>query len=227
VLGAEFLPTAVIAHRGASAHKPENTVAAFAHAVALGADGVELDVRATADAALAVLHDLHLADGRVLAAVAAADLPPDVPLLADALAACGSLLVNVEIKSDENGAGAALVEAVVDVATRWGGAVLVSSFDVATVDAAVAAGLPSAQLTLLPDRPVPDLLEWMAGRGLVAWHPYHAVLDGEAVASAHEAGLRVNTWTADDPDRIRELADWGVDGVVTNDVPTALSALGR
>jgi glycerophosphoryl diester phosphodiesterase len=67
----------------------------------------------------------------------------------------------------------------------------------------------------------------MADRRLVAWHPHHGVLDGEAVAVAHGAGLRVNTWTADDPDRIRELAGWGVDGIVTNDVPAALEALRR
>jgi glycerophosphoryl diester phosphodiesterase len=111
--------------------------------------------------------------------------------------------------------------------TRWGGDVLLSSFDPATVDAAAATGLRSAQLTFLPDRPVAELAEWMAERGLVAWHPHHALLDGAAVAAAHDAGLRVNTWTADDPDRIRELAGWGVDGIVTNDVPAALAALGR
>ena len=44
---------------------------------------------------------------------------------------------------------------------------------------------------------------------------------------AHAAGLGVNTWTVDDPARIAELAAWGVDGIVTNDIPTALAALGR
>ena len=55
----------VVAHRGASAaHPPGNTVAAFAAAVALGADWVELDVRLTADGALVVHHDPDLPDGR-------------------------------------------------------------------------------------------------------------------------------------------------------------------
>jgi glycerophosphoryl diester phosphodiesterase len=217
----------VIAHRGASAQRGENTLAAFAHAVELGADGIELDVRATADGELAILHDLHLPDGRPVSAVDAADLPSFVPLLDAALAACGSLLVNIEIKSDEPGAGVALVADVAAAGARWGGPVLVSSFDPTTVDAAAAAGLPAAQLTLFLDRSVPELVAAVAGRGLVAWHPHHATLDEDAVARAHDAGLAVNTWTADDPPRITELAAWGIDGIVTNDVPTALRTLGR
>jgi len=219
--------TLVLAHRGASAQRPENTVAAFAHAADLGADGVELDVRLTADGALAVLHDPLLADGRALATVMAPDLPESVPLLASALSACTGMLVNIEIKSDEPGSGTALVAAVAAVADAWGGGVLVSSFDAATVDAAFDAGLPSAQLTFLPDRPVGELVGWIAGRGLVAWHPHHATLDSATVALAHDAGLAVNTWTVDDPARIAELAAWGVDAIVTNDVPMALEALGR
>ena len=56
----------VLAHRGASAARPENTLDAFRHARELGADGVELDVRATRDGAFVVHHDAHLPDGRVL-----------------------------------------------------------------------------------------------------------------------------------------------------------------
>jgi hypothetical protein len=57
----------VIAHRGASAHHPENTIAAFRGAAEAGADMVELDVRITADGALAVHHDAQLGDGQPLA----------------------------------------------------------------------------------------------------------------------------------------------------------------
>ena len=102
-----------------------------------------------------------------------------------------------------------------------------SSFDPVTVDAAAGAGLPAAQLTFLPDRSIGELVQWVADRGLVAWHPYHAMLDEAAIGFAHEAGLAVHTWTVDAPARIVELAAWGIDGIVTNDVPTALAALGR
>jgi glycerophosphoryl diester phosphodiesterase len=218
----------VVAHRGASAQKPENTVAAFAHAVALGAGGVELDVRATADRQLAVLHDGHLPDGRPIGAVDAADLPVSVPLLAAALEACGPLLVNVEIKADA-GDGLAVVDDVVAAIAAWGGPTIVSSFDPAVVDAVRARdeGVPTAQLTYLLDQPLEDLVAAVAARGHRAWHPHHAMLDEAVIALVHRAGLLVNTWTVDDPARIAELAAWGVDGIVTNDVPTALQALGR
>ena len=78
----------VFAHRGASQRAPENTVEAFRLAAELGADGVELDVRRSADGALVVHHDPHLPDGRLIAATAFADLPASVPTLAAALDAC-------------------------------------------------------------------------------------------------------------------------------------------
>lgn len=203
-------------------------MAAFAHAVELGADGVELDVRATADGQLAVVHDRHLPDGRRVGDVEAADLPDSVPLLGAALAACGQLLVNVEIKAD-TGDGLAVVDDVVAAIRAWAGRAIVSSFDPAVVDAVRERdpGVPTAQLTVLPDQGVDGLVAAVASRGHAAWHPHHAVLDEEVIAVVHAAGLRVNTWTVDDPARIVQLASWGVDAIVTNDVPTALRALGR
>lgn len=223
--------TLVIAHRGASNHGPENTVEAFSLAHRLGADWVELDVRPTADGALAVHHDAHLPDGRAVVDVLAADLPPSVPLLDAALAACGPLGVNVEIKSapgepdfDEDRGLAAPVAAAV---RGWGGPVIVSSFDPRMLDAVrdADAGLATAQLTFLLDRPVEELVARVAERGHRWWHPYDATVDAAAVAAAGDAGLGVNVWTVDDPARMAELAGWGVAGVVTNDVPTAVAAL--
>src|SRR2546425_413652 len=97
-----FLQTEIIAHRGASAAYPENTVEAFRAAGELGATWVELDVRRTSDGRLAVHHDAHLPDGRAIVDVAADDLPPAVPSLAVALEACAPLGVNVEIKNSPN-----------------------------------------------------------------------------------------------------------------------------
>jgi glycerophosphoryl diester phosphodiesterase len=221
-------PPLVVAHRGASAHAPENTIAAFEAAVRFGADGVELDVRATADGRLAVHHDPALGDGREVHELLAEQLPADVCELAEALAACGNLLVNVEIKADRPGSGAALAAPVVETCRSWGGRVLVSSFDPAAVDEVrrLDPDLPTAQLTFLLDRPVAEVVRWVARRGHAAWHPFHVTLDAEAVAAAHAAGLQVNTWTVDDPGRVAELAGWGVDAVVTNDVPATMAALG-
>jgi glycerophosphoryl diester phosphodiesterase len=197
----------VIAHRGASAHAPENTVQAFVLAGELGADWVELDVHEV-DGVLVVSHDLPA--------------PTGAPTLAEALAACGALGVNVEVKD-------APAEPVLAAIRDWGGQVIVSSFDARTVDAVRAAdpSVPTAQLTFLLDRPLDETLAWVVGRGHGWWHPYQGLLDEATVAAALAAGLHVNTWTVDDPARIAALASWGVDGIVTNDVPAARSALGR
>jgi len=227
----------VIAHRGASARHPENTLAAFAGAVAMGADGVELDVRRTADLALAVSHDDTLGDGRVLVELDRPDLPTEVPVLAEALDACRSLpIVNIEIKNwpddkdfdpDERVAEAvvALLEA---RGERHDGRNLISSFHLPTVDRvrALAPELPTAWLLGFVDDLGP-LVDRAAAHGHSAVHPHHVFASQELVRRAHDLGLAVNVWTCDEPDRIRWLADIGVDAVVTNVPDVALAALGR
>ena len=221
------------AHRGATRSHAENTLGAFRAAAAAGADGVELDVRPTADGALVVHHDAVLADGRAVALVAVADLPPHVPLLDAALDACGALVVNVEIKSDAAEPGfderRSLAAPVVAAVRGWGGPTVVSSFDPAMVDRvrAVDAELATAQLTTLlsqsPEATVADIV----ARGHGWWHPWNPVLDEPDVVVAHAAGLRVNTWTVNDAARVVELAAWGVDAIVSDDVAAARAALGR
>jgi glycerophosphoryl diester phosphodiesterase len=227
--------TAVYAHRGASAAQPENTVAAFEAAVAMGADGVELDVRRTADGALAVHHDAHLADGRLVCEVVSADLPSEVPSLAEALAACGDLVVNVEVKNwprdPDHDPTQAVATAVARLVAPMGERVLVSSFNLADVDRvrALDPSIPTATLALFgPDADVAGrFVDRARRRGHRAVHPHHGAVTAHLVDLAHAAGLAVNTWTVDDPDRIRHLAALGVDGIVTNAPDVALRALGR
>src|SRR6202044_3667286 len=102
----------------------------------LGADGVELDVRLTSDGALAVLHDASIAGLGLVADLTVAELPAHVPLLADALAVCDGLVVNVEIKNDPREPGhdagetvaALTAEAIAEAG--WTDRVIVSSFQV-------------------------------------------------------------------------------------------------
>ena len=63
--------------------------------------------------------------------------------------------------------------------------------------------------------------------GHVAVHPWDRKVDERFVAAAHAVGLKVNVWTVDEPERIAELARWGVDGIVTNVPDVALATLGR
>lgn len=223
---------AVIAHRGASVARPENTIEAFLEAGRLGADMVELDVRRTADGALAVHHDAALPDGRLLVSLQAADLPPLVPLLHTALDACAGMAVNIEIKNlgidpdfDPSEAVAAAVASMV-VERGDQRRVIVSSFNLATVDAVRRAepSIPTALLTLAAfDQAV--ALERVIERGHAALHPEHRGVTAALVAAAHAAGVAVNTWTVDDPERMRALAAAGVDGIVTNVPDVALTAL--
>jgi glycerophosphoryl diester phosphodiesterase len=227
----------VIAHRGASSQFAENTLDAFLGAVEQGADGVELDVRRTADGGLAVHHDEALGDGRLLVETDISDLPPSVMDLVGALDACAPLaVVNIEIKNwpedrdfdpDER-----LAAAVVDLLARRGelgeGRALVSSFHLPTIDRVheLAPGLATGWLLGFVDAPH-DLVAQAAERGHVAIHPHHAFVNEDLVRVAHDAGLAVNTWTCDEPERIRWLADQGVDAVITNEPATARRALGR
>jgi glycerophosphoryl diester phosphodiesterase len=205
--------TTVWAHRGASATERENTVAAFARAVALGADGIELDVRRSADGHPVIHHD----------PLPAGPVPSHVPGFAEALDACGDLVVNIEIKEPPD-----LAEVVVAEVRRRGTAdrVVVSCFDLATVDRvrALDAGMPTAFLSMLASRP--DLVTCV-GHGHGAYHPHHAGVDAALVDEAHRLGLAVNVWTVDDPARIVELAAMGVDALVSNVPDVALRALGR
>jgi len=227
----------VIGHRGASQAFPENTLAAFQGAVDQGADGIELDVRRSADGALALSHDDTLADGTVVVETAFADLPPAIPDLAQALDVCRPLaVVNIEIKNwpDDKDFDPTeqLVARVVELLETRGelddGRNLISCFHLPTVDRVheLAPALGTAWLVGMVDEPA-RLIDRAAEHGHVAIHPHHAFVNEDFVTRAHEAGLAVNTWTCDDPDRIRWLADVGVDAVVTNVPDVALRALGR
>jgi glycerophosphoryl diester phosphodiesterase len=215
---------AVIAHRGASAAAPENTVEAFELAVELGADGIELDVRRTADGHLVVHHDALLPDGTAIVSLRRDELPPHVPDLDVALRACDGAWVNLEIKNDpsepdfdpDRGLSVAVVDllrTLPDEPDRW----LISSFDQGTVDTVRATGSP-IRTALLVYRLTPAVIADAVSGGHHAVHPRVDLLDLDAVLAAHDAGLAVNTWTCNDEDRLRELIGYGVDGVCT-DVP--------
>jgi glycerophosphoryl diester phosphodiesterase len=220
--------TRIIAHRGASHDEQENTLRAFRRAGELGADGVELDVRRTADDRIVVHHDPVLADGRTIRTVPASDLPDHVPMLDAALDACTGMFVNIEIKNDPDEPDFDPTEWVANRVTaalsartphsRW----LISSFRLATVDACRRL-LPSAPTAWLVGSATRDVVETVARHGHAAVHPWDRYLTFEAVRTAHAIGISVNTWTCDDPARLRELIAWGVDGICTNVPDVALA----
>ncbi|MGH9133879.1 MAG: glycerophosphodiester phosphodiesterase [Ilumatobacteraceae bacterium] len=225
--------TSVIAHRGASRAARENTVEAFRLAVAMGSDGIELDVRRTRDGHLVVHHDARLAGGQAIVDLARHDLPAHIPDLRDALLACAGSggrqpVVNIEIKNDAaepdfddtRAVAPRVVAEALSVGDRhrW----LISAFDLATVDAVHAFDpeIPTAWLVAV----VPgDAVAVLRERGHRALHPWVETLDRSSVDACHAEGIAVNTWTCDDPDRMRELIDWGIDGICTNVPDVALA----
>jgi glycerophosphoryl diester phosphodiesterase len=224
----------ILGHRGAPTVAPENTIAAFVAAARLGADGVELDVRRTADGALVVHHDPDIDGLGTIARMKVADLPPAVPLLDAALDACDGLLVNIEIKNsqlepdfDPDEHAAAEVAAL--LAERRRGRidqVVISAFQLPTIDAVKTADptLVTAWITI----PMVDqdwALATAVEHGHDGIHPQDEGVTPALVARAQDEGMAVRVWTVDDPVRLRQLDSFGVDAIITNDVALALATL--
>ncbi|WCO66901.1 glycerophosphodiester phosphodiesterase family protein [Iamia majanohamensis] len=228
---------AAFAHRGGAAEAPENTMAAFAHAVDLGYRHLELDVRATADGEVVVFHDATLdrvtdATGRLRArtlaqldGVRVAGTEP-VPRLADVLSAWPEVRVNIDPKEDA--VVAPLVELLGpgDLLDR----VCVTSFSdrrLARLRRAVGPRLctalgPAAMARLrLAASGVPT----RRLRGGVAQVPPRLrgveLLDAAVVRTAHRLGIPVHVWVVDEAEEMERLLDLGVDGLMT-DRPTVL-----
>lgn len=230
--------TNVWAHRGCTEPAEtapqgfaENTLEAFAEARRRGADGVELDVRLTADGGLAVHHDAEVPGLGPICELGVADLPAHVPLLADALGVCDGMLVNVEIKNapqdpgwDEGEAVAALTATAIGEA-GWTDRVLVSSFQQATLLAVQASDerLALGALWGWAAEPAPALAE-AADAGFRAVHPFVTLVTGDLVAQAHAAGLAVNVWTVNAPADLAAMVALGVDAVITDRLGDALAA---
>jgi glycerophosphoryl diester phosphodiesterase len=213
----------VLAHRGANRRAPENTVAAMREAVDLGADGVELDVHRSADGRLVVRHDADTPAGRLgdltVGEITAAC--PDVPLLDAVLAVCRGRLVNVEVKDPRPAAVDALLELLAARSSDPPDDVLVSSFDLATVDRvrARAPRLPTGFLSFGLD---PDsALAVVHDHGHTAVHPdVWTLTNGDVtgfVTRAHDLGVHVNVWTVNDVAQVEQLRAAGVDAVITDD----------
>ena len=228
-----------VGHRGASAAAPQNTLAAFRKAVELGADGVELDVQLSADGAVVVIHDFTVdkttnGTGRVadktLAELKALDagsrFSPQfagerIPTLAEVFEAIdGRLMVNVELKAPSQNWNTALVAPVLEIVRRYGmqAKVIFSSFNPHVLYAMkqLAPDIPAGAL-YAPDSPVYVRRAWLEPFiSHEARHPHYSMLTGPIIQWYHAHGLRINTWTVDDPEEMRRLVAAGADSIITN-----------
>jgi glycerophosphoryl diester phosphodiesterase len=240
----------IIAHRGASALEAENTLEAFEAAIRAGADGIEFDIRMTADGHAVVMHDAAVdrtTDGRGLVRAmtlsqvkglrirTSAGALTTVPTLEETLeSVSGRAFVDIEIKNipgqpdfdaDEEPAVEAALAALAGAGLTEDA--LITSFNpfslahVRTIAPSVATGLLTQE-----EVDADAALTYAHSEGF-AWvlpHKVSAMMAGGAyVRQAHGYGMRVGTWLTDDVHEAGEQLAIGVDAVATND-PAALIA---
>ena len=226
----------LVAHRGASRRRPENTLGAFAVALDLRADAIELDVHATADGVVVVHHDPvphgYYPDGRrerrPIAELRYVELSTlriageSIPTLRDVLALVGQrAVVYVEIK------GAAIEQAVVEVVRASSARCAIHSFDHAAIER-VRTLAPEIPRGLLFDNGDADaMLAEMARHDARDLWPEASLISATLVAAAHDAGARVIAWTVNNPQLAAYLAAIGTDALCTDDVPLVGEALHR
>lgn len=224
----------LMAHRGASGLAPENTLAAFELCLQYRPEWTELDVHASADGEIIVMHDgtvdrttdgsgaisaMTLAELKALDAgswKAAEFAGEPVPTLREVVAAVGTKVrINVEIKGGPDLPYVA--EHVVAILSAGGilAESMISSFDLSAVQA-VQALTPEPALALITGNA--GDLEIAAREGLGGLNLQFAGVDAALLRAAHDAGVRVCAWTINDLARWDEFAAMGVD-VLCTDMP--------
>lgn len=234
--------TLIFGHRGAKAYAPMNTIPSFELAAQQGADGVELDVWLSKDGYPVILHNDTVdetTDGhgniqeKTLAEIKALDAGSyfnakfagtRVPTLDEVFEAVGKkLLINVEIKSNET-RREGIEQVVADCLVRHNmqRRVIVSSFD------------PRVLKTfreIIPDVPIgylhapnytffPEIMETLPHE---ANHPHFSLLTREYVGSLRPR--RINTWTVNEPEQVKEFIALGIDAIITDKPDMAVEVL--
>lgn len=242
-------PPTLFAHRGASAHAPENTLAAFVLALQYDADAIELDAKLTSDGAVVVIHDQTLertTDG----AGKVAELPLSVlkkldagsffdiayrgepiPTLNEVFEVVGHrTFINVELTNYASPADD-LPDKVVELIKKHNLAerVMFSSFNPRALQRAQVL-LPTVPVGLLalPGWKGWPMRSWIGRRmvpGYQALHPEKSDVNAHLVNAAHQRGQRVHVWTVNEPDEMRRLFADGVDGIFTDDPRLARQTL--
>lgn len=229
----------VYAHRGFSTIAPENTIAAFNKALEIGATGIELDVQLSKDGVAMVFHDEKLdrtTDHRgLLANFTCAELKKydagswfskeyageKIPTLEEVLellsmAPFTSVELNIELKTgiiDYPG----LEKIVLDLTHQYEmqSRTIFSSFNhyslkkLKELDSAARTGILYVSGIYEP-------WKYAVKIGATALHPLFYNIRPELVKMAHQAGLKLNPWTVDDPGMMKKMLQCGVDGIITN-----------
>ena len=231
----------IISHAACAGHAPENTLAGIRAALDLGADAVEVDVRASADSVPILMHDPTIdrtTDG--YGAVATLSLAQikrldagikvfqgafrgeSVPTLAEALAVTrGRALLIAEIKQKD--IASQIVEVIHDASAL--DALMVWSF-FPQILAVLRSAEPRLPCCLLAEQATawPQTRELALRLGLQGVSIHHRSLSQEVANSARRSALALYTWTVDNQEDIQRALGSGVDGIVTN-YPERLAGL--
>ena len=220
-------PPLIIAHRGASAVAPENTIAAFEAAIAAGSDGIEFDVRLTCDGVPVVIHDetLHRTHGvrKRVAELSVNQLNEfDVPSLSQLfeLFASNKLILYLEIKDKQIRLAEECCRLVEQY--RLKDRVIFECFEhsalqtVKNIDS-------SLRTAALFQPPASFIVKRALGIEANEIALHHRLTNKRSVERARLADLNVVTWTVDDPAWVKRAQEFGIHALITND-PSALVA---
>jgi glycerophosphoryl diester phosphodiesterase len=201
-----------------------NTIDALQAVIATGVDGVEFDVRRSADGVLVLHHDAEVDGVGLVSQLTRAELPDWIPDLDAVLDVCAGLVVNIEVKNlsidpdrDPEERTAIAVANVVRRRRLHANAV-VSSFSMASLDAvrSIDDSITTARLTL-PQGDQSALAAKALGRVHRVFHPHCAGVSAELVETLHSQGMRITPWAVDDVATFEAMAGLGVDAVITDD----------
>ncbi len=234
-------PPLVIAHRGDSAHLPENTLASFARALEVGASVVELDVQLTADRELVVIHDPNLertttgsgdvrrrtlAELRTLSAGFPARFGNTwagerIPTLAEVLSLAkdrARVLIEIKAESVSDQAEGGIEALTVEIVRRLGVAEAVAfiSFEQRALERLRVLAPEITRGRLFGRTGADEVLRAAESAGCSLVMPHKSQLTETLAERVHAAGLTLATWVVDSPEELRQLARFGLYGVGSN-----------
>jgi glycerophosphoryl diester phosphodiesterase len=209
-----------IAHRGDPVGYRENTLAAFASAVALGADMVEIDLRRTGDGEIVVLHDQTLerlwgvdksvSDLDLAGVQRLGEGAERIPSLRQVLA---EITVPLMVDFTRREVVEEGLRAVQDAAALDRSLFVTGNVEALRMLRALSVEARIGLTWTDPEPPPPSLLVEL---GAEFWNPTFRLVTPGRVAAMHDLGLKVSTWTVDTPRHMARMAGAGVDAIVSN-----------